>query len=665
MKRLIFAVLLVVWGEPQIYAQRPDAALQDKLQNLLEQVIEEDENADVEQLLSELFPLLEHPIEINRANAEDLAPLFFLSPLQIEALLSYRTQYGSILSVFELAQIEGFSRELAELTAMFMRFKQDEILVSRRIRQELLVRGTRLLEIPEGFKNGNFEGSPDKLYTRYRYQSSGVKIGLTAEKDAGESFFRQSNPEGFDYYSGFLSHRLGKKGSAAVIGDYVVQWGQGVTVWQGFAMGKSTDVDRIARFSQGVKPCSSTDENNFMRGAAVDLDFGKFRLQSFLSAKKFDANTDSLSGERIFTSFQTSGLHRTTSEIDDKQSVRAVVGGAHLGFQGGKLGLGVSATQTHYQFPLQRADALYNQYLFDGQNVVNCGVDYRLVFNKLYFFGELAGSTGGWASVNGLMFQPVGQVAFSALCRNFNRGYNAPFAAAFAENSRVNDEQGLFLGIKVLPAAKIAVRAYADFFQYKWVKYTTAAPGRGHEFMVRADYDLSTVWQIYTRYFFERKPVKYSGEQVRYDLDQIRQSVRLQLDGDLGQWLSVRTRFEQSFYEHDHRSTGFMVSQDLALHSADERLKFWLRMAYFNTDDYDSRIYAYENDLLYQFSIPAFYDKGIRSYVNGKVKICEKIEFWIKWSKTWFLGVKALGSGNTAIDGSTRTELKFQLRFKM
>jgi len=127
----------------------------------------------------------------------------------------------------------------------------------------------------------------------------------------------------------------------------------------------------------------------------------------------------------------------------------------------------------------------------------------------------------------------------------------------------------------------------------------------------------------------------------------------------------VRTRVEQSFYEHEQHSSGIFLSQDLLWNTTGGGSKIDFRLAYFNTDDYDSRIYAYENDMLYQFSIPAFYGEGVRSYVNVKVKICEKIDFWMKCSRTWFFGVDRQGSGDTAIDGPNRTDLKLQLRFRI
>jgi hypothetical protein len=657
----VFATILL-----NVEAQQVESSLQDLLQNLLEQVLEEDENADAEQLLTDLVKLEESPIPINSAVAADFGPLFFLTPIQVEALLAFRDQFGPVLSYYELASVDGFNEQLAGLTGMFLSFETGPRSEKhRKARQEFLLRGSRLLEKQEGFRNGKFEGSAAKLYTRYRFVGSGVQFGVTAEKDAGESFFGKSNSEGFDFYSGFMRFEFGEKHSSVVLGDYVVQLGQGLVAWQGFAMGKSTEVDHIARFNQGIKAYSSTDENNYMRGVGANIRFGKFQFQPFCSYKAFDANTDSINGEKVFTSVQTTGLHRTESEIESKNSVRSLVGGAQLSFQSGNWLLGLAGMHTKYEFPLQRSDDLYNRFLFDGEQITNFGLNYRYTMNKLYLFGEAALSEAGFATINGFLFQPVGQVSVSTLYRNISKKYNSPVGAAFTESSRLNDEQGLYFGIRLLPAAGLSVNAYADFFEYKWIKYTTAAPGKGHEFMLRVAYRFNRNWKFYTRYFYERKPVKESSEKIRYNKDQLRQGVRLQLDGVLSPVFSIRTRFDHSFYKHDHRAFGFLINQDLAFHPVNNRSGIWFRIAYFNTADYDSRIYAYENDLLYQFSIPAFYGEGFRSYVNGKVKVCEKVELWLKCSRTWFLGVNTLGSGNTAIDGSTRTAVKFQLRFRI
>ena len=642
-----------------------DMQLQDQLQNLLEGVLQEDENADTEQFLSELQQLADQPVMVNLATAEDMQALFFLTPLQIEALLDYRHRFGPLLSVYELGAVDGFTPDLARLTARFLDFSADfSVRKTKRTKQELVLRATRLLEQQAGFKNGRFAGSPEKLYLRYRFTSSRMQMGYTGEKDAGECFRQHSGLPRLDYNSAFLRWQPGHGRLAVMAGDYVVQWGQGLTVWQGFAMGKPTDVEHIARFNQGVKPYASTDENNFMRGLAADWRLGKFGLQTFVSYKKFDAHTDSLAEGNVFRSMQTSGLHRTESEIEDKNSVSAQVAGTHLSWKSGTLDLGLSAMQTRFGLPLVRDDELYNQFLFQGKQVSNLGVDYRCSLDKVYLFGEWAVSSGsGRAILNGFLFQPADQAGVAVLYRNIRKNYNSPFASAFTENSRVNDEQGLYLGLRLYPAARLSLNAYADFFQYNWIKYTTAAPGKGHEMMLRTDYRLNSDWQLCGRYVYELKPLKISDAEMRLNKDQLRQSFRLQMSGQINPVFSLRTRFEHSFYTHDHYADGYLISQDFVFQSPEASSKLYLRLAYFNTGDYDARIYIYENDLLYQFSIPAFYGEGIRAYADAKVKICEKIQCWMKCSRTWFFDVNSLGSGDTAIDDSTRTELKLQLRF--
>ena len=82
-------------------------------------------------------------------------------------------------------------------------------------------------------------------------------------------------------------------------------------------------------------------------------------------------------------------------------------------------------------------------------------------------------------------------------------------------------------------------------------------------------------------------------------------------------------------------------------------VSLWARYCIFNTDDWESRIYTYENDLLQSFSIPALSGKGTRSYLMAKWEIGKMAELRIRYSVT------ALESGNNIDE---KDELKFQIR---
>ena len=81
------------------------------------------------------------------------------------------------------------------------------------------------------------------------------------------------------------------------------------------------------------------------------------------------------------------------------------------------------------------------------------------------------------------------------------------------------------------------------------------------------------------------------------------------------------------------------------------------RFAFYSTDGYNSRLYAYENDLLYSFSVPALYGKGIRAYFNLQQKFGTQFTLWLKFATTHQFA-------STIVDSSTKSEVKFQVRYQ-
>ncbi len=88
------------------------------------------------------------------------------------------------------------------------------------------------------------------------------------------------------------------------------------------------------------------------------------------------------------------------------------------------------------------------------------------------------------------------------------------------------------------------------------------------------------------------------------------------------------------------------------------------RLQYFETGGYNSRLYAYENDVLYSFSIPVFYDKGYRYYVNINYDINKALSFWIKWAQTIYKDKTLVGSGLDEINGRAKSEIRLQAMYK-
>ncbi|MGB4931593.1 MAG: hypothetical protein WBP43_16560, partial [Chitinophagales bacterium] len=67
---------------------------------------------------------------------------------------------------------------------------------------------------------------------------------------------------------------------------------------------------------------------------------------------------------------------------------------------------------------------------------------------------------------------------------------------------------------------------------------------------------------------------------------------------------------------------------------------------------------------LYSFSIPVFYDKGLRYYVNINYDVNKKMTLWIKWGQTLYKNKNLIGSGLDEIKGNTKSEAKLQVQYK-
>ena len=63
---------------------------------------------------------------------------------------------------------------------------------------------------------------------------------------------------------------------------------------------------------------------------------------------------------------------------------------------------------------------------------------------------------------------------------------------------------------------------------------------------------------------------------------------------------------------NNEKENGYMFYQDIKYKPLFGKITFSSRYILFNTSTYDSRIYAYESDVLYGYSIPSYYGKEVR-----------------------------------------------------
>ncbi|HNY06930.1 MAG TPA: hypothetical protein PKL64_02460, partial [Bacteroidales bacterium] len=126
--------------------------------------------------------------------------------------------------------------------------------------------------------------------------------------------------------------------------------------------------------------------------------------------------------------------------------------------------------------------------------------------------------------------------------------------------------------------------------------------------------------------------------------------------------LKSRIEYVKNSVADAEAKNGFLIFQDISYKS--KRWSLTSGYGLFDTDGYDERIYVYESDVLYAFSVPSFEDKGSRFYVLIAFCPVKNLDLWIKYSQTAYGDKQVVGSGLEAINASHKQEIKIQMRIK-
>jgi hypothetical protein len=654
----------------------------------LENITENNEDAETEDdaYLQQMNQYIKNPINLNTADENGLKELRILNPIQIQNFIVYRNLLGKFIDIYELQAIPNWDIELIQKIRPYVSVSdKSELLNSIRNRLKggehtILARVTQTLEKAKGFlidssvATNFYPGTPQKILSRYKYQFKNLlQYGIVGEKDAGEQFFKGKQKQGFDFYSAHLFARNIGAIKLLALGDFTVNLGQGLTQWQSLAFKKSADVINIKREAETLRPYNSAGEINFHRGAGITLAKNNWAATIFTSYKKIDANfvaDTSQNQDDFISSLQTSGYHRTKSETADKGIQRQTAFGGNLSYQYKRLHIGVNGIQYKFQVPLKKSNDLYNLYALNGDAFGNYSVDYSYTYKNLHFFGEAATTNNGYkAFVNGILISAASAVDMSFLYRNISPGYQSLYTTAFTENTFPTNEKGFYAGISIHPGSTFRIDAYADFYKFPWLKFRVDAPSNGSDYLVQLTYKPNKQVEMYSRFRSEAKAINFNPDQLTLSpvVAQPKQTWRTQFLYKASTSVTLRNRVEVLWFnkKSSQAEQGFLTYFDFLYKPMLQPWSGSIRLQYFETDGYNSRLYAYENDVLYSFSIPVFYDKGLRYYCNASYDIKKKLTVWIKWAQTIYKNKSLIGSGLDEIKGNSKGEIKLQVMYRL
>lgn len=205
-------------------------------------------------------------------------------------------------------------------------------------------------------------------------------------------------------------------------------------------------------------------------------------------------------------------------------------------------------------------------------------------------------------------------------------------------------------------------------YKFPWLRFRVDGPSQGVDFLSQATYSWYKCGKFLLRYRYrikqENLALPKANEHILAGV--LRNQFRLEYQYKLSDTWNIKTRAELSLFEKkmENRSEGYMVFQDVYWKGYRNKFNLNARVSYFNTKDYDSRIYSYESDVLYASSFPMYFDQGIRTYLNVWYRLFISTDIWLRYALTNYLNRENIGSGLDLIEGNKLSDIRLQVRWQ-
>ena len=653
---IIDSFLLVFFTAISIIVKGQSEKVSENIIEIAEELAADEEDPEaLSVFIDRLNELAENPVKINSAGEDEISRLFFLSDFQVKALSDYAHSSGQIVSVYELANIPGFDRETVEMIIPFitLQFKLKNNSDSVRWRNSIISN----FSVRSGNNDSSFLGSNWRILTKYKFTAGGFSGGFTLEKDPGEKLFTGTFP-----LPDFLSAHIAYIGNGVIkriiVGDYSARFGQGTNINTGIRNGISLVSPGYMSASDEIKPYTSTDENKFFRGVAAEFSIKDLDLAVFFSKNYSDATitASSDSSKEYIENFYTAGVHNTPSLLQKKDVVYKLTSGLAVSYNFNNLKVGFVWSDTKLSLPLELSGndpKKIND--FTGNRNTLYTFYYNSFIKKILLYGEIsAANNKKYAFVQGFSFRPSDRLTISFMFRNYNPGYTTFFGQGAGSGSKTTNAKGYMGSFSYEAARHLFVSGGCDIQYFPWLKYRSSAPSMGVRKEIKARY-LASERVIFEASYNYRLSMVDNGERQGIPIQDkvIARSIKASARYSIHENLILGTRIDYKL-ANPGRSRGFSLFQEINYSFRHLPVTIWARYCIFNTDDWSSRIYTFENDLLYSYNIPALYGEGSRSYIMVKWKIGNYGELRIKYGIT---------SSVTPVKPQTNTEeIKMQFR---
>ncbi len=572
---------------------------------------------DFEQLQTDLYALHANPIDLNHTNEEELEQLYFLSPRQIDDILLYADRHP-FESLYELQLIPSLADyEIRDLLP-FIQITNDQSPITNnnmKYAREVFAHAKHELVARVDARNIEDTLSTDPVFAQFRYRfdyQRRVTFGAQLRRPVG------GMAQDLQYGAYLQLTDIAPHVHKIVGGNYQASFGQGLVLAPVFHSGKSMYVASAGMQQQGLRHYGGADGAS-MHGAGTTLrwEWGKS------------------------TRLDVSALY-SMRRANDSTWQHTV--GANLTLRHKRLEVQLTGIENIWSDSIRPyRNAKYNQHYFRGFHQAVLGASVRYNHGWFDVFGEVATSQNhqsettndksqitndkwGVGTLVGCRFYPADGVNLIALYRYYSPWFDNAWGYGFSETSRINDENGGYIGFDITRLKNWRFSGYGDVFYFSGYKYGLgdATKTIGYDAMLEAKYDRTR----------SEERLAISGRIRTRKKGSSTYSARFQFDWSKGPW-SLRTTADGNYVS----SYGISIAQDIAydftpytVHRTPLSLR--LRLQGFDAQNWSNRIYLYEHDVLYSFSIPATYGLGGRAYLCLKWQIINQLALYLRVSET-------------------------------
>lgn len=603
-------------------------------------------------LIEQLQGYQDQPIPINSISFYEIQNLPFLNFKQAYHLNYYITRYGAIRSVYEMQNIPGFSLEFCLWIAQFIDFSSDKL--SKYLKTSSYNRLGGLVQKKKGYKtntnNVGYLGNRWRVLTRntvaIKQNNSQLKIGLIYEKDPGEQYLYKTNPQ---HLSSFAELNVeGKFPTQIVLGDFKTSFGKGLLYNDGFQSSVLFLLSGI-NSSSGIRENNSSDEYRFGRGIAISTNYKKFKIEATTSIKK----TSGVISEDQFNIYET-GYFRTNTELVKRNKILSQRQTYAIYYQANNWVLGLTKIQDKLE------DALItNPNNFKNQNGYSSYFKYQNSF--IYSDFELSKD-----NTQNLAFQQSNQLYFKdqeliSLLNIYAVNYDAPYSNSITSMGDINNENSYTVIYKFnLLNWNVSLLNQHAIFPNPTLNYF------GNSFKSQKIVELKKFhnnFQYYIRYKYSnqdklenidfwKKTVLNNNHQIRLNLIFIKEQ------------FTYQNRLETVVNKNslNEKSIGWLNYHDFAF----ERNKsiFRFRLAFFDIQNHDSRIYVYQPTVSYAFGMDFYNQPGASISVRYQYSLSNfKLQFYIHHQH--YFDVQNQSTGKDEINGPAQTQFQIQLIYNL